>query len=161
MHGVLLTNEKAAQVYSRFFSTFIDRRSFEKQQEYNRSFYLQYGVPLSECLWNCLTKNPKRISQFVAVCFLEQLDQQIYCIEDMGKPTKDSLARSACAFPVMEIAASSKAELIAYITDHRIADFYFFDETFEWLFVFTHEEVKAGRRLCLQVGQNIPSMSIS
>lgn len=154
MYEKILPYEKAMQINNILFSTFIDSSSYEKQQEYNKSFYLEYGISLSTCLWNCLSIEPKRTSQYAAICYLENVNQRLFVIEDAGKPTKGGLIESGSFYPVFVVPAKHRNELFSFISSHDITDIYVFDDSFDWLLIFTHEEIKAGRRYCLLVSHS-------
>ena len=150
----LLSKEETESIQSLLFSAFIDSSSYEKQQQYRASFFSKYGMPLSDCLWNCLSKKPVVISQFKAIHsihFARDYGQSLYVLIDNGGTSEGGSKKRKNLFPIFVVKMDSKTALFEYIANHDNSDVYVFDESFDWMVIFTHEETKPGRRYCLLV----------
>ena len=108
------------------------------------------GLCYDGYLWDCL-KNAEVVSESKADLILKE-KHNIYIMWDLHSNEK-ILIPDYWKYPKNSILHCEK-----WSADFKIdlpEDIYVFDDTFSWSIVYTHEEMKPGKRYCLHIDKTI------
>ena len=139
-----LPAEEASIIRNRFIKSFVDTRSkfFQKRVRCKRRF--SDGLCYEGYLWDCL-KNPRRIPIRAVLRRLLQT-KQVFVLWDIHSSDR-IWVRDYWLFPkssVLEVPPEVLVTNVAFLPE----DVYFFDKSYHWSLILTHEDIR-GVRLCI------------
>lgn len=147
---ILIDNENSNLLRDKYVDKFINK--FSSYYFNNIQHLKKYsdGLYYSGYLWDCLQK-PNVISESKADCIL-QGKKNIYIMWDLHSNDK-VLIPNYWKFPKNSILYYEK--WFADCKEELPEDIYVFDDSFNWSVIYTHEELKPGKRYCLYIDKTI------
>ncbi len=145
-HIQVIQGDEADILRQMYISSFVMTKSAYYHQYIETIYNDDDGPFYTGYLWDTL-KQWKRISLFTAKDYIETRTQDIYVFWDIHSATRIFIPEY-WKYPknaVLKIPAQAFEALLDTLPE----DIYIFDDSLSWSVIFTHEELKPGRRICL------------
>lgn len=144
----ILYDGEASLIRSVFIESFVNTESNYYKSKIQRRKKVSDGYCYTGYLWDCVSSR-QRISYQQAIQFLQDIERSMYAFWDIHSEDL-ILKKHYWIYPKESILVLSKSEIAGMIPTLP-EDCYFFDDTLSWAIALTHEEIKAGKRICYSV----------